>query len=132
MPFVRSMASGKSHVALTTFLAGAMLLQPQTMAPQRDARVRLPDDALVRAVETHNELLFDLCVADGTNVNAAGADKRTPLLVALDQGQRETISRLLRMGASVDVADSAGRTPLMVAAAGDDTDLLRTFLAQSS
>lgn len=132
MPFVRSMPPGKSHIALTAFLAGAMLLPPQTMAPQREERVHLPADALVRAVATHNELLFDLCVADGTDVNAAGADGNTPLLVALDQGQRETVSRLLRMGASVDVADAAGRTPLMVAAAADDGDLLRTFLVQSS
>ncbi|MGI8820757.1 MAG: ankyrin repeat domain-containing protein [Chthoniobacterales bacterium] len=119
------------QAVVTALLAGIAFLQPQTLTSEKDARVALPADALVRAVATQNDQLFRLCVADGLPVDEPGADGRTALLVSLDQGQRATVSRLLELGASVDASDAEGRTPLMVAAASGDDELLRNFLARS-
>ena len=126
------MSSGKSRFVFATLLVGLVLLQAYTFSPQKETRVVLAPDALARAVATHNQRLLELCLADGVDVNAPGSDGRTPLLVALDGGNRAIIPRLLALGASVDVPDRGGRTPLMTVAAAGELDLLRQFLERSS
>jgi ankyrin repeat protein len=49
----------------------------------------------------------------------------------VQQQNRGLIERLLELGASVDVPDQTGLTPLMLAAAAGQLDLLRTFLART-
>jgi ankyrin repeat protein len=51
----------------------------------------------------------------GANVNQAGADNTSPLLIAVVNGHYELASLLLDRGADPNVADANGRTPLYAA-----------------
>ena len=74
----------------------------------------------VEAIVTHEPI----------DVRARDQHGATPLLRAIRNGQREVAVALLRAGADVDAADSAGMTPLQVAAGGPrpDTTLVRVIL----
>jgi hypothetical protein len=48
-------------------------------------------------------------------VNAADAEKRTPLHWAAGMGHADVAALLLKEGASLEAADSKGNTPLMYA-----------------
>jgi len=93
------MSSGKPHAVFTTFLTGLVFLQPHSFAPEKEARISLPPDSLVRAVAAQDDLLFHVALAEGVDINSTGADGRTALLVAVDQNHRELIPRLLELGA---------------------------------
>ncbi|MDQ6624824.1 MAG: ankyrin repeat domain-containing protein [Verrucomicrobiota bacterium] len=113
-------------------LAGVILLQAYSFAPEPLGKTQLPPETFARAVENKNALLVEHCFAEGVNVNALGADGRSPLLVATEQRDRELINRLLQAGADVALADASGTTPMMLAAEQGDLDLLRTFLGRSA
>ena len=113
-------------------LAGVLLLQAYSFAPEPHARVELSPDSIARAVANRNMLLLEHSFAEGVNVNGAGADGRTALLIATLQVDRELIQRLLEAGANVDLADQSGTTPIMVAAEHGDVQLLRSFLSRST
>ncbi len=101
-------------------LAGALVLLAGSLATQRDARSTLPPESLARAIDTRNAQLLELCFADKVDVNAPGADGRTPLLIATQQQDGAMIQRLLDAGANPDLADGAGTTPLLLAIAQKD------------
>ncbi len=113
-------------------LAGVLLLQAYSFAPEPHAPVELSPDSLARAVANRNMLLLEHSFAEGVNVNGAGADGRTALLIATLQGDRELIQRLLEVGANVDLADQSDTTPIMIAAEHGDVQLLRSFLSRST
>ncbi len=119
-------------VMMKSALVGLLLLQAYSFAPEPHAPAELPPDSLARAVANRNMLLLDHSFAEGVNVNGAGADGRTALLIATLQGDRELIQRLLQAGANVDFADQTGTTPIMIAAEQGDMQLLRSFLSRST
>jgi ankyrin repeat protein len=51
----------------------------------------------------------------GANIDQAGADNTSPLLIAVVNGHYELASLLIERGASPNVADANGRTPLYAA-----------------
>jgi ankyrin repeat protein len=51
----------------------------------------------------------------GANVNQAGADNTSPLLIAIVNGHYEVAEALVERGADPNVADTNGRTPLYAA-----------------
>jgi ankyrin repeat protein len=53
------------------------------------------------------------------------------LLTAVQQQDHALVARLLQLGADVDVPDQTGMTPVMLAAASGQIELLRTFLERS-
>ena len=113
-------------------LAGALLFQAYSFAPDPHAPAQLPPDSMARAVATGNTLLLERSFAEAVDVNAAGDDGRTALLVATEQGDRDLVQRLLQAGANVDAADNTGMTPLMAAAAKGPTDVVRAFAERST
>lgn len=119
-------------VIMKSALAGVLLLQAYSFAPEPHAEVQLPPDSLARAVANRNTLLLEHSFAEGVNVNGASTDGRTALLIATLQGDGELIERLLQAGGNVDLADQTGTTPVMLAAEQSDTQLLRTFLSRST
>lgn len=113
-------------------LAGALLFQAYSFAPQPHAPAQLAPDLLPRAVATGNVLLLERCFAEGADVNAPGTDGRTALIVAIERGDADLVQRLLTAGANVDAADHAGVTALMLAASKGATDLLSALISRST
>jgi ankyrin repeat protein len=55
---------------------------------------------------------FTLLLAAGANADS-GAGDHTPLMVAAQKGQADTIRELLKHGCNVDMRDKKGNTALM-------------------
>lgn len=56
------------------------------------------------------------------------ADRESPLLAAVVQGNAEETKRLLKMGANTEVKDSSGRTPLLLAVRQGNMDIVKLLL----
>lgn len=73
-----------------------------------------------------------LLVSQGTDVNAADQDLRTPLMWAAFDGYTDIVKMLLENGAQVDAQDGIGRTALMYAASGSNIDTVRALLGHKA
>jgi ankyrin repeat protein len=125
------MSSRRQQLVLAFALGGAVFLQAHSFSPVKDAPALLPPDSIAHAVATKNELLLDMSLAEGVDVNGRDSEGRTALMVALQQKDHALVRRLMDGGADVDIADNTGRTPLMVAAREGETELLTAFLGKS-
>ncbi|HSH39374.1 MAG TPA: ankyrin repeat domain-containing protein, partial [Chthoniobacterales bacterium] len=96
-------------------LVGAFVLLAGSLARHRDAHTSLAPESLARAVETRNAQLLELCFSEKVDVNAPGADGRTPLFIATAQQDGAMVQRLLDAGARPDIAGPNGTTPLLLA-----------------
>src|SRR6185437_3953441 len=85
-------------------------------------------DEFVQAVSTHRTSLIDLYLREHLNPNARAAQDRPILLAAALEQDWETVRRLVRAGACVDLADENGTTPLMAAAMYGNVDVLRELI----
>jgi ankyrin repeat protein len=84
-------------------------------------------DEFIRAMGAQHTFLIDRYFGEHLDPNVRGANDRSLLLAATLLQDRETVGKLLDAGATPDLADTAGLTPLMVAAMYGDVDLIRTF-----
>src|SRR5215472_15667273 len=109
-----------------------ILLWAIAIGPEPPARIAISPDELVRAVTIQRESLIDLCLIERVNPNGRDAQGRTPLLIATAQQDWKTARRLVDAGATVDLADKNGFTPLMAAAMHGDTEMFRLLLARST
>ena len=108
-------------------LAPLFLVAAVWLAFERHARKPIPADEFVRAMETHQTSLIDRYFRQHQNPNARGANDRSLLFAAILREDRIVARRLLDAGASGDLADNAGVTPLMVAAMHGDLELVRAL-----
>jgi ankyrin repeat protein len=70
----------------------------------------------------------DELIHAGARINARESRfGKTPLFLAVDRGDRATVVLLLRRGASRDIGDRAGRTPLVRAKQLEREDLVRVL-----
>jgi ankyrin repeat protein len=105
------------------FVAAAvwLALEPQLVKP-------IPADEFVRAMETHHTSLINRYFRERQNLNVRTANDRSLLFTAILREDREIALRLLDAGASPDLSDDAGVTPLMVAAMHGDLELARAMI----
>jgi ankyrin repeat protein len=105
------------------FLAAAvwLALEPQAIKP-------IPADEFVRAMETHHTSLINRYFRERQNLNVRTANDRSLLFTAILREDREIAHRLLDAGASPDLCDDVGVTPLMVAAMHGDLELVRAMI----
>ena len=105
------------------FLAAAvwLALEPQAIKP-------IPADEFVRALETNHTSLINRYFAERQNINARTANDRSLLFTSILREDREIAHRLLDAGASADLSDDVGVTPLMVAAMHGDLELVRAMI----
>src|SRR5260370_16474410 len=96
--------------------------------PEPAARSPIPADEFIRAMAEHRASLIDFYLNQHFDPNARGAQDRPLILAAAMQQEWETVRRLLKAGASVDLADEAGVTPLMEAAMRGNLELMREFV----
>jgi len=86
----------------------------------------------VRAMDGHQSSLVDRYFQEHQNPNARAANDRSLLFVATLREERELAKRLLAAGASADLSDDAGVTPLMVAAMHGSVELVRALVGHVS
>jgi ankyrin repeat protein len=109
-----------------------ILLWAIAIGPEPSARIAISPDELVRAVTIQRDSLIDLYLIERVDPNGRDAQGRTPLLIATAQQDWKTARRLVDAGATVDLADKNGFTPVMAAAMHGDTEMFRLLLARST
>jgi ankyrin repeat protein len=118
--------------ALVGTLAAVFLAVALRLAFERPAPKPIPADDFVRAMETHQSSLLDRYFREHQNPNARLGSDRSLLFAATLRGDHDVARRLLAAGASADLSDDAGVTPLMVAAMHGDLELVRLMIGHVS
>src|SRR5438105_3687445 len=113
-------------------LAALFLLAAAWLISERRAAKPISADEFVSAMETHKTSLIGRYFREHQNPNARTADDRPLLLVAISRGEHGLALKLLNSGASPDLADNVGITPLMVAAAQGNLEMVRALVGQVS
>jgi ankyrin repeat protein len=113
--------------ALVAALFAVFVLAAARLASDHRAPKPIPAQDFVRAMETQDTLLLDRYFRQHQNPNARAANDRSLLFTAVLREDQVVARRLLDAGASADLADSAGVTPLMVAAMHGDLELVRAL-----
>jgi ankyrin repeat protein len=108
-------------------LAALFLVAAVWLAFERQVPKPIPADEFVRAMDSHQTSLINRYFRQHQNPNARGANDRSLLFAAILREDRMVARRLLDAGASADLADDAGVTPLMVAAMHGDLELVRAL-----
>jgi ankyrin repeat protein len=109
-------------------LAVLVLLATTGFGPEPAVTSPISPDEFVRAMVTDRTPVLDFYFDQRMNPNARGVQERPLLLAATLQQDVLTVTRLLEAGASVDLADENGLTPLMAAAMQGNLDLVRKFV----
>src|SRR5207249_807319 len=104
------------------FVLGALWLASDQRAPKP-----IPAEDFIRAMDSHQTSLIGRYFREHQNPNVRGANDRSLLFAAILREDRMVTRRLLDAGASADLADNAGVTPLMVAAMHGDLELVRAL-----
>ncbi len=82
----------------------------------------------VHALDTHQTSLIDRYFREKNDPNARTASDRSLLFTAVLRDDRSLVQRLLDAGATGDLRDDAGVTPLMVAAMHGDLESVRELI----
>ncbi len=101
----------------------------QTGIPTR-VQSRVSGEEFIRALASHRASLVDFYFHEHLDPNARGVRGCPLLLAATLQQEWSTVRRLIDAGASVDLADENGFTPLMAAAALGKIDVLRDYIGR--
>ena len=112
---------------LVGVFAGLFLVLALRFAPNHRAPKPISVDEFLHALDTHHDALIDRYFREHNNLNARGASDRSLLFTAVLREERVLARRLLEAGASADLSDDAGVTPLMIAAMHGDLELIRAL-----
>ena len=113
---------------LATVIAAVVLFGAVKLGRQPHVVVVISPDQFVQSLATHQTSIVDLYFREHLNPNARAAHDR-PLIVAAALTQDwETVRRLIKAGACVDLADENGSTSLMAAAEQGRIDMLRELM----
>ena len=97
---------------------GRSALMAQQHAPSKDFRV-------LEAVKRRDQKALAALIRAKADVNAAQPDGATALAWAVHLGERSMAETLLGAGAKVNVVDEYGETPLTLAAANGDGEIVQ-------
>src|ERR1700722_6611267 len=120
------------HVRVLGLTAALVLLL--TGDPGKTPRVGsvVTGEQFIRALAAHRTSLIDFYFHEKLDPNARGPRDCPLILAATLQQDWGVVRRLLDAGASVDLADENGFTPLMAATALGKVDILREFIGRVS
>jgi ankyrin repeat protein len=121
-----------SNSHLRTFvgqvLAILVLLATTGFGPEPVVTSPISPDEFVHAMVADRTPVLDLYFGQRLDPNARGIQDRPLLLAATLQQDEPTVTRLLEAGASADLADETGFTPLMAAATQGNMNLIRKLV----
>ncbi len=111
-PMALAVLAGKVQVARLLLKSGARL-DPQTL--------------LFMAIRSQVDLRdpYEFLIAQGADPNAAADDGLTPLLAAVEAGDRLVAKRLIDLGADVNLRGTDDRSPLAAALSLENRDIVR-------
>ncbi|HME89382.1 MAG TPA: ankyrin repeat domain-containing protein [Chthoniobacterales bacterium] len=121
------MPSSKLNWFWIGVLAALFVFAAVWLALEQQIPKAIPADEFVRALETDQHSLIERYFREGQNPNARAANDRSLLFSAILRQDGTVARRLLDAGASADLSDNAGVTPLMVAAMHGDLELVRAL-----
>ncbi len=107
-------------------LAILVLLATTGFGPEPAVTSQISPQEFIRAIATAPHVV-DFYFKENLNPNARVANDQPLLLAAALQQDEPTVTRLLQAGASADLADDTGLTPLMAAARAGNLNLVREF-----
>ncbi|PYL98039.1 MAG: hypothetical protein DMF18_00460 [Verrucomicrobia bacterium] len=123
-PDMRSLNLNRVSVGI---LAALFVVAAAWLASERQSPKPISAVEFVRAMETQQTSLIDRYFSQRHDPNARGANDRSLLFTAVLREDQIVARKLLDAGASADLADNAGVTPLMVAAMHGDLELVRAM-----
>src|SRR5437660_1038186 len=123
-PDMRSLNLNRVSVGI---LAALFVVAAAWLASERQSPKPISAVEFVRAMETQQTSLIDRYFSQHHDPNARTANDRSLLFAAILREDRMVVRRLLDAGASADLSDNAGVTPLMVAAMHGDLELVRAL-----
>ncbi|HEX4639285.1 MAG TPA: ankyrin repeat domain-containing protein [Chthoniobacterales bacterium] len=118
------MRSSKLNWLSVGFLAGAFLITAGWLAVEHMAPKPIAPEEFLHAMETHQDSIIDRYFREHHDVNVRATNDRSLLFSAMLRDERAIAHRLIDAGASPDLADDAGVTPLMLAAMHGDLEFV--------
>lgn len=122
------MRSAGLNKALVGIVAGLFVLVAVRFAFHRHPSKPITAEEFVHALDIHQTSLIDRYFRDHNDPNVRTASDRSLLFTAVLRDDRALAGRLLNAGASGDLADDVGVTPLMVAAMHGDLETVRALI----
>ena len=122
------MRSAGLNRALVGAVAGLFVLVAARLAFYQHPAKPITAEEFVQALDTHQASLIDRYFREKNDPNARAASDRSLLFTAVLREDRILAQRLLDAGASADLIDDAGVTPLMVAAMHGDLEMVRALI----
>ncbi|KAL8649382.1 MAG: hypothetical protein Q9226_005596 [Calogaya cf. arnoldii] len=93
----------------STTLQGTEPSEPAVNKVDRIEKLRRAENqraGLLSAIQQGDDLLLEIAIAEGANVNAKGADGKAPLHLAAMQGNPDIVQLLIDHGADINIATS--------------------------
>ena len=104
------------------------ILAPRNIGTSPRVLSPISADEFVQALASHRVSLIDLYLRENLDPNARASHDRPLVVAAALEQDWETVRRLIKAGASPDLADEEGTTPLMAAASQGRIDILRELI----
>jgi ankyrin repeat protein len=122
------MRSAGLNRVLVGILAGIFVLVAVRFGFNHRAPKPIGADEFVQALDSHHNSLIDRYFREHNNPNVRAANDRSLLFAAILRNDNAVARRLLDAGASADLADNAGVTPLMLAAMHGDLETVQVLI----
>jgi ankyrin repeat protein len=122
------MRSTTLNRVLVGIVAGIFVLVAVRFGFNHRAPKPIAADEFLQALDTHQTSLIERYFREHNNPNARAANDRSLLFAAILRNDSAIARQLLDAGASADLADNAGVTPLMLAAMHGDLEMVRALI----
>ena len=113
---------------LVAVLAGLFVVLAVRFGSNHSAPKPISVEEFLHALDTHQSSLIDRYFREHNNLNSRGPNDRSLLFTAVLRQERGLARRLVDAGASADLSDDAGVTPLMIAAMHGDLEMIRALV----
>jgi ankyrin repeat protein len=115
---------------LVAVVAGLFVVLAVRFGSNHLAPKPISAEQFIHALDTHQTSLINRYFREHNNPNARGPNDRSLLFTAILRQERVLAKRLIDAGASADLCDDAGVTPLMIASMHGDLELVRGLIGR--